>query len=579
VNRLVPAKFSIKGSYFAFILTLSLVLVWKSPNAQVLNAGQPFYEELIRRLDVAGELDNDLSFLIRPLDLRKVNYTYLDSLLDGKTIYPRLNSKNGFLLVPFQVSYRYNPSNLTAYGDRMMVPTAGHQTYLSAGFFAKLGILNVQFQPEFVLAQNAPFEGYSDDFNPSVALTRFIYWNNGDYPERFGDGKYQKLWWGQSKISLTGKYVELYAGTQNIHWGPGQFNSLIFGKNAPGFTHLSLNTVKPVKTFIGSFEAQVLMGRLENSFFEPSQQPELNERFYIPVESDWRYLNAFTFTYNPKWTPGLYFGINRTFQVNNNLMGNSLDDYFPVFQFFQKEKVIDDGNTLVYDNLGTDQQVSIFTRIVAREAKAEIYFEFGRRDHSYNWREFILNPEHARAYLLGFQKLIPVRSSLHYIQVRGEMVQQQESVNRYIRYVGLGGNLTWHTHGTARGFSNEGQALGVGIGTGSNSQVIEVAYVSPISKMGALFSRIENNEDFFYRAFGLTEENNPWVDFGLSLLMDRRWDDFTLASKLTLVSSQNRQWKSYLIPSEEFKKSETSFNAMFEVDLLFHPWHSKGRGR
>ena len=561
-----------KVSYFTSILILCLVLNHKRADAQVLNAGQPFYEELIRRMDIAGELESDLSFLLRPIDLRKINSDRIDSILGGKTIYRKLKNKNGFSLVPFQTSFRYNPSNLGTYGDRIMVPTAGFQTSLSAGFFVKIGILNVQFQPEAVFAQNSPFEGFPDGFDALTTTKRFIYWNFGDYPERFGEGGYRKFWWGQSKISLTGNHIEIYAGTQNIHWGPGQFNSLIIGNNAPGFAHLSINTVKPLKTFLGFFETQIIIGRLENSFFAPTQNKGLNDQFYIPVESDWRYLNGFSLVYNPKWTPGFYLGVNRTFQVNNNLMGNTLADYFPIFQFFQKQKIFENGNSITYDNLGNDQQVSIFTRLVARKAKAEFYFEYGRRDHSFNWREFILNPEHARAYLIGFQKLVSLEAPFTYIQVRAEMVQQQESVNRYIRYPGLGGNLTWHTHGIARGFSNEGQALGVGIGTGSNSQLMEVAYVNATSKLGVLFSRVENNQDFYEKAFGQKEQKNPWIDFGLSLLADKSWDKFTLLSKLSLVSSDNKQWKSFLKPDKSFTNPKSSFNTMIQVDLLIHPW-------
>ena len=569
----VSSKAAKNVSYFTSILLLLLVLIHKNVEAQILNSGQPFYEELVRRMDISGELKSDLSFLLRPMDLRKVEYSNIDSMSGGNSIYRKLNSKKGFLLVPFQTSYRYNPSNLWTYGDRLMVPTAGSQVYFSAGFYARLGILTIQFQPEAVLAQNLAFEGFPSGFDDLITTKRFIYWNFGDYPERFGDGNYQKFWWGQSKISLSGDHLEIYAGTQNIHWGPGQFNSLIFSNNAPGFAHLSINTVKPLKTFIGSFEAQMVMGRLENSFFAPSQNQVQNEKFYIPVESEWRYLNGFSVVYNPKWIRGVYFGINRTFQVNNNLRGNSINDYFPIFQFFQKEKVIDNGNSASYDNLGNDQQVSIFSRLVAREAKAELYFEFGRRDHSYNWREFILNPEHARAYLIGFQKLISLNEKFAFIQIRAEMVQQQESVNRYIRYEGLSGNLTWHTHGIARGFSNQGQAIGVGIGTGANSQAIEIAYVDNENKLGVLFSRVENNKDFFNKAFGQREQYNPWIDFGLNLIADKKWDNFTLSSKLTVVTSQNKQWKSYLLPNESFLRAKASLNAMIQVDLLIHPWN------
>lgn len=550
--------------FFSFILIIPTIL-----SAQVLNSGTPFYEEQLRRLDLSGRLDKDLSFLVRPIDFRKIVFSENDSLANELLFFSKSEEKEEYKVLPIQVSYRFNPNNVNSFGDRLMVPAAGHQAYVSAGFYAKFGILNLQFQPEFVIAENRAYNGFPQSFNPRVTFTRFIYWNNGDYPERFGDDAYSKFWWGQSKIALTGKYLELYVGTQNIVWGPGQFNSLIFSSNAPGFPHLSLNTVNPIKTFIGSFEGQLIMGRLENSFLEPSQNTQQNEVFFTQFESDWRYLNAFTLSYQPKWLNGFYVGLNRTFQVNNNLMGDTFGDYFPIFEIFQKEEFFENGNSISYDDKGTDQQVSVFSRIVSRKAMAEVYFEFGRRDHAFNWREFILNPEHARAYLVGFQKLLRFNSESRFLQIRGEMVKQQESVNRYIRYIGLGGNLTWHTHGTARGFTNFGQALGVGTGVGSNSQIMEFSIVSNKNKTGILFSRLENNQDFFYRAFGQNTEKRPWVDFSLGFIWEKQLDKLMLSANAQITNGVNYQWQSSSNSTSDFPSGKNQLSFSSTVNLIY----------
>lgn len=550
------------------ILLFSLIFPGILP-AQVLNSGTPFYEEELRRLDLAGKLDKKLSFLMRPIDFRKIDFNANDSLPKDLKFFSKSDEMEQFHILPIQASYRFNPNNVNTFGDRLMVPTAGHQTYVSTGFYAKFGILNFQFQPEFIFAENRAYVGFPQSFNPQVTFTRFIYWNNGDYPERFGEDTYSKFWWGQSKIAVTGKYVELYAGTQNIWWGPGQFNSLIFSANAPGFPHISLNTVNPVKTFMGSFEGQIIIGRLENSFLEPSQNPNQNEVFFTQFESDWRYLNAFTLSFQPKWLNGFYIGLNRTFQVNNNLMGDTFGDYFPIFEIFQKEEFFENGNTVSYDDKGTDQQVSIFSRIVSRKAMAEVYFEFGRRDHAFNWREFILNPEHARAYLLGFQKLVKLNSNSRFLQIRGEMVKQQESVNRYIRYIGLGGNLTWHTHGTARGFTNFGQAIGVGTGVGSNSQIMEFSIVNNKTKTGILFSRLENNQDFFYRAFGQNTEKLPWVDFSLGFIWEKQFDKLMLSANAQTTYGVNYQWQSASNSTSDFPAGNNKLSFGSTINLIY----------
>src|SRR5690606_39861665 len=121
-------------------------------------------------------------------------------------------------------------------------------------------------------------------------------------------------------------------------------------------------------------------------------------------------------------------------------------DWFPIFEVFTKESLFEEGHTVDYDGKGQDQQVTVFGRYVLPQAKAEVYFEYGRRDHALNWREFMLNPEHARAYLMGFSKLFALPNQEKLVQVRGEITQQQESVNRYIRYPGLIGGTSWHAH-------------------------------------------------------------------------------------------------------------------------------------
>ncbi|WP_233755134.1 capsule assembly Wzi family protein [Algoriphagus sp. AGSA1] len=455
------------------------------------------------------------------------------------------------------------------WGDGPMIPNVGFQNYITTGFFAQLKFLKIQFQPEFVFAQNSPYQGFPDTYSQTITRDRFFYWNNGDYPERFGKESYKKFWWGQSKVSLNLGPVELAASSQNIWWGPGQFNALTISNNAQGFPHLSLNTSRPLKTFLGNFEAQIIMGRLESSGLEPSQFDSLNSKYFEKLSNDWRYLNGFSFSYQPKWIPGLFMGMTRTFQQYSEDKGDSFSDYFPVFEFLTKQKLYDEGNVLEYDQKGQDQQISIFGRYLFSKAHAEFYFEFGRRDHSYNWREFILNPEHARAYILGFQKLFPIQKSETYLQIRGEITQQQESVNRYIRYVGLDGNQTWHTHGRARGFANYGQALGVGSGVGSNVQTLEISQISGFNKRGILLERLANNQDFYYRAFGQNPLVKPWVDLSLGFLWDQQWNNLILSGKVQFIKSYNYQWIQQTSGPADLHKGYNPFAFYGTLNLIY----------
>ncbi|MCH7414623.1 capsule assembly Wzi family protein [Belliella sp. R4-6] len=471
--------------------------------------------------------------------------------------------------MPFFQTIQYNSNRPYGWADGAMIPSKGFQSYTSTGFFAKLSILKIQIQPEFVIAQNLRFDGFGNNRTTREIQNRFHFYNNDDAPERFGDGIYNNIWWGQSKISLEFGAFETGISTQNIWWGPGQWNALTFSNNAQGFPHLTLNTIKPAKTFLGNFEGQLILGRLEDSGFAPTQFDDINNQHFKKFTGDWRYLNAITISYNPKWLKGLFLGFTRTYQQYNVKRGNTLRDYFPIFDPFQKEKVFENGNSVDFDSDARDQQASVFARFVAPKAKAEVYFEFGKRDHNFNWREAIINPEHARAYLFGFKKLIDLPLENKMIQVRGEITHQQESVNRYIRYAGLLGGTSWHTHYQVRGFANYGQPLGVGIGTGSNVQTLEVSLIEKFNKMGILLERLENHQDFYYRVFGQQKEHRPWIDLSVGFLFDKQWNNLLLSSKLQLINGMNYQWQLAPNSTPEYPKGENLFSVHSQVSLIY----------
>ncbi|MEN2281239.1 capsule assembly Wzi family protein [Algoriphagus sp. SE2] len=539
--------------------------------AQNLNSDIPVLEQYLRREQLKGNFNPKYSFQLKPIRFDGKDSTDATKVISSFFIgapAPK-NPKVRFNLLSLISSSEFNSKRPYGWGNKGLVPNVGFQTYLSTGFYARFHFLEIQFQPEYTYSQNKAFQGFSDEFSGKVLSSRFFYWNNGDNPERFGEDPLSRFWWGQSSINILAGPIQFGLSTQSIWWGPGQFNSLTFSDNAEGFPHLSLSTRRPLKTFIGNFEGQVIVGRLENSNLEPSQLENLNDRYFRKFNDDWRYLNAISITYNPSFLPNLFLGFNRTFQQYDNLRGDTFNDYFPIFEVFQKKVFFQNGNTVAYDSKGQDQQLTVSLRYLVPKAAFEIYGEFGRRDHSYDWRDFILNPEHARAFLFGFQKLFPTSKPETFIQIRGEMTHQQESINRYARYPGLIGNQTWHTHSLARGFVNYGEALGVGAGVGSNVQTFEVSQVKGLNKRGILFERLANNQDFFNRAFGQDPEKKPWIDLSLGLLWDQQFDRLILSGKAQLIKGFNYQWQSDGISTEDYPNGKNLFSFYGNLHLLY----------
>ncbi len=559
-------------SFFRIFILLLSIFTWSGSFAQNLQSNNPVIQEFLRRKQLASPAaERSYSFVLRPyetsLTLKQGDSLSTDSFLGVNEI--KNKQKIRFEFLPINQKVTFNTKRPYGWGDGLMIPNVGLQYYLSTGIYSKLWIFHIQLQPEYIVASNRQYQGFNSNFSEQIIKSKFRDYNTGDYPERFGEGRYSRFWWGQSKLTVQAGAFELGVATQNIWWGPGQWNSLTFSYNASGFPHLTINTRRPAKTFLGNFEGQILSGRLENSMFSPTQDSELNEQYFRGFTGDWRYLNAILISYNPKWIPSLYLGLNRTFQQYNLNRGNKFRDYFPIFDAFQKEKIFENGNSAEFDNEGRDQQLVFFFRLLVPAAKMEIYGEYGRRDHNFNWREAILNPEHARAFLFGFNKLIQTSHSNHWFQIRGELTQQQESVNRYIRYDGITGGLSWGTHTRARGFSELGQPLGVGIGTGSNVQTLELSLVEGINKKGLLIERLANNQDFYYRAFGQNTHIKPWVDLSLGLLWDQQWNNLIFSGKAQFIKSYNYQWIQQTSGPADLHKGHNPFAFYGTLNLIY----------
>lgn len=535
--------------FFSFVFVLVSLAFSNGIQAQNIPANMEVIEEYFRRSQLMGtEQTSRHSFLLRPM-------TIADSLFPQNLRYglPLLNKKHQkyfspqFKLLPISSSIRFGYGDPYPEVSRFLV-AKGFQQYTTAGVYASLGPISIQLQPEFIFSQNLH---YGIGFVKSCCT---------EYVEVFGEGSYSKFLPGQSSLQLNLGFLTLKASTENIWWGPGQWNSLIFSNNAFGFPHLSLLTNRQAKTFLGDFEGQILIGRLEDS--------GLTDTFV----GSHRYLNGLMFSYQPRWIPGFHLGFSRTFQQFEIYKENSFNGTFPIFSPVQK---INYGFEEDLSELGNrDQQIAVFTRFLIPTALTEVYAEFGRRDHAYNWREAILNPEHARAYLFGFVKLFRVSDNA-YMQVRGEVLQQQESLNIIIRYPGIGGGNNWGGHGTLyQGFTHKGQMLGPGIGPSSNVQTFETAWVKGLKKVGLRLERLNRHQDIYTQRFNDPSEQGRWVDYSARLLADWQWNNLILSGNINFVNSLNHQWQLASDSSPDFPHGKNHFSVHSQVSLIYL-WNKK----
>lgn len=470
-----------------------------------------------------------------------------------------------FGLIPTRMSVFGNTKRPYWYSPNGMIPAKGGQVYLSGGGFISHKYFTIDFQPEFNIAQNSSYQGYSPLIGDDVNFTFYQGLRRGDQPETYGDGTYSRLGFGQSNV--VGKLGAFEAGisTRNLWWGPGQWNALTFSNNAPGFLHAILGTHKPAKTFFGSFEFQLISGFPKSKKYQPLQKDELNNGVGQKAIRD-RYLNALTFSIQPKWIKGFHFGATRTVQTySDSVSVSNFIDVFPVFWGVSKQQV---GSDLVGESdRGRDQQITVFFRQVIPKAGLEFYGEFGRRDHALNMRDLIISPAHSRAYILGLNKIFQL-SGDKLIQIRSEMTQQAQSVNWIVR---ANSTTPWGTNGTIGGFTNWDQAMGVGAGLGANVQMIEVSLVEDLNKLGLYIERRAPFADFYDTADLSKNGYEPWIDFTAGPVFDHQWKNLIFSGRMLFTYSSNYYWSQELGSQKnvDFPQKNNLFSTSTQVNLIY----------
>ncbi|MET0464119.1 MAG: capsule assembly Wzi family protein [Chitinophagaceae bacterium] len=499
----------------------------------------------MRRFQVSGYLKDEGSYSIRPLftsalpeltDSSSAELKELVGLLSRSLTRTYARGKGSFTVLPATINQQYNTHHPYGWNDGSMIQAKGFQTQISAGFFTRIGPLSVQIRPEFVYARNPGFEEFPAWQIDSLWTPYYFVLNRIDSPERFGNGSYTKVFGGQSSIRLNVKKLSLGVSTENIWWGPGVRNSLLMSNTAPGFPHLTFNTTAPVKTPIGSFEWQILSGMLKGSGVYPTDTNKTvnGVRLYEPKPEDSkRYMNGMIVSWQPKWTKGLFLGFSRMFYLYNADVEHSLDGYLPILGAFFK------GHTTNEDLKRRDQLLSVFARLVLPKEKAEFYAEFGRNDHAQNFTDLLMEPEHARAYIIGGRKIFTSRNNTD-VELMFEMTQTETSPTAWLR-----AQEGWYTHTQVRhGYTNRGQVLGAGIGSGSNSQVVGVSWIKGLKKLGFSLERVVRNNDFYYRAFQpLYNARYHWIDLSLNAYRNWYCNNFIFSANLSFVRSLNYQWR------------------------------------
>ena len=556
-------KIYIKAQAIVFAIVIcASILTFQNAKAQTISMDQLPIEDALRRLQLMGKIESDISFMSRPLQPTKIGawdsaLKWLDPVYFKKGLHP-IGKKflgNTFYatVLPLQVTGQYVTEHPFQELDGPMVASSGRQTYISGGVYVKLGPLTIQYQPQFVWAENKNYRGtiQTPNYNFPDSYSYDHLKNNLVFNEIFDAPFLRNNLLGNSSIRLNAGPVSVGVSSENLTWGPSIMNPLIMSSHPGGFMHLSFNSRRPWRTKIGSFEWQWVAAYLEE--INPAYRG-LAENYlgYGPGQSkdEKRYFNGAMLTYQPKWIKGLSMGLTRIVQEPELLLldysGASPSTTIPEWNLIFKNAsrandVKQFSNWLtgsVEDN--TDQYAGAFLRWVWEPSHAEFYTEWSRNDAFYNLRDFIQDPAHSRAYTYGFRKLFNYDESkpLKYWQLMSEYTRIQQASSFPVRSAG-----TWYVHGGYRpyGYNNLGQNLGAPIGSGGNYFMMRVSKFEGMKQLGIQLESTTKNADD-YEGSGLAFQNpskTKWVDMGFRVLYDRPYKHFLLSASLIAKRSFN----------------------------------------
>ena len=461
--------------------------------------------------DTSGVITN--SFFIRSTS----SFQFLQSKLKGTT-------KDVIQFVSVNYDQQNNTLQPISFNDGNMYPARGWQERYSYGVNLKLLIFDINYQLEKLTIQNLTQEYYAGNTQDGNFMFKYfgMVANNIDNFRQFGYDRIEETTLGQSRAGLKFKYLAAGISNENIWWGPGKRNSLVFTNNAAGFKHYYLKTVEPIKTYIGSFELSGVVGKLDTTKYTEIDQQLLNicRPCKVFKNLDEREIDGITINYQPKWIPNFYIGYAYSRQFYRHAT-NALGD---TVNFFSKD--------LPKQEIG-----SLIFRFAMPEDHAEFYGELGMPNEApWPWKFF---KERMRpGFVFGATKLVPLNFFNSYLSLNVEFTQLQLMNPKdifYLRFPFAGGKPnSWYLSNIVKqGWSNNGQLMASSIGPGSNNQSISLSWNKGYNKIGFFVERTVFNNDFYYSVY-----YNPYAVNGYGYY-NRYWVDLTERLELQLMPLKN----------------------------------------
>lgn len=357
------------------------------------------------------------------------------------------------------------------YNDGPIWAGRGVTLAASGGVRGQYGPLSFTLAPQVFVAQNAGFplapngrtgaKAYGDAYTYAI-----------DLPQRFGDGAYTQLDAGQSSVQLSALHLTIGASTANEYWGPASEQPFLLGNNAAGFVHAFAGTDGPIAVGPLRVNARFIAGKLDQSAYS-----------YADSASTRRYISGMVISLGIEQLPGLEIGGGRIFENVWPDTGFGFRDVVrPLFENFLSSNLSSRIGNAGYK---PDNQIaSIFARWAFPKSGVEVYGEYGREDNAWDMRDFLLEPDHDVAYMVGISR-VWTRPGGRLVVFRGELLN---SAITHIQMVRPESPPYVHSP-VVQGHTQRGQVLGAPFGYGGGGVLLATDYFLPNGRISFSWHR------------------------------------------------------------------------------------------
>lgn len=281
-----------------------------------------------------------------------------------------------------------------------------------------------------------------------------------DLPQRFGPDSYSRFDWGDSFVELSAVGVAVGVSNARQQWGPAQHYPLVLGTGSGGFAHGYVGSSTPMNIGIGVVHGRLILGRLEQSEYSPTQSGETA-----------RFLSGVVMSFSPKLISGFELGATRLVNGPWPEGGAGWSEAMLPFEGIINNNV-SELNQNPYNGFA-----SVFVRVAPPRTGLEAFAELSREDFAGNVRWLLMEPDdlthltvgigHARTLSNGQLRRVTFELT------NGEVAHTERAARA------LNTPFPPYLHsGTYQGLTNRGQLLGSLATFGGAGAIVSVDYYS-----------------------------------------------------------------------------------------------------